>query len=128
MIQAQGRGFIFSEGAMRILTEHDFEKVFGADSSINIYEKYLSFYKSLESHESILLERINGISLSDILYSKYYWFLKLKRENERINGMDAGYDQQADDLVVSIYEYSGVDFDADIYAKSIETIENLVYG
>ena len=93
MIQAQGRGFIFSEGAMRILTEHDFEKVFGADSSINIYEKYLSFYKSLESHESILLERINGISLSDILYSKYYWFLKLKRKHERANGADAGYDQ-----------------------------------
>lgn len=113
---------------MRILTEHDIETVFGTDNSINTFEKYLLFYKYLENHVNIFLEKLDGISLSDVLYSKYYWFLKLKKENERISGTDVGFDEQAYDLIVNIYEYSGIIFDAEVYAETIKIIENLVYS
>ena len=112
---------------MRILTEQDIEKVYSPGNKTSSYEKSLSFYQFLENNEGVLLENIIGITLSDVLYSKYYWFLMLKKENERINGTDAGYDQLAHKLLVSIYEYSGVHFDANEYAESIRIIENLVY-
>lgn len=113
---------------MQILTECDIETVFGTDNSISTYEKYLSFYKLLENHANIFLEKLESVSLSDVLYSKYYWFLKLKKENEQTHGVDAGFDEQAYDLLVRIYEYSGIIFDAEVYAEAIKTIENLVYS
>jgi len=111
---------------MKILTERDIENFFGIDKNLNVYERYLSFYKALENCTDIHLKKMMGISPSDLLYSKYYWFLKLKKENELLNGVDVGYDQQAYKLFINIYEYSGLDFDPNVFTKCIKIIENLV--
>ena len=108
--------------------EHDIENLFGTSDKMNSYEKFLYFYKLLDNNESVFLEKLNGIEYSDILYSKYYWFLRLKKENELTNGVDVGFDQQADELGISIYEYSGIDFDMEVFAKLLKEVENLVYG
>ena len=113
---------------MKILIERDMLNLFAVDKAMSIYEKYLSFYNALENCVHDQLGGIVGISPSDILYSKYYWFLKLKRQNELLNGLDAGYDQQAFELLVSIYEHSGVVFDPNIFAESIKAIETLAYS
>ena len=110
---------------IQLIRKEDMTNLFPLDDDTSsLYEKYLFFYTMLDQKEKEILERMEDISLEDILYSKYYWFLKLKKEHEKtINGEDAGFDQRAFELAVSIYERS----DADIDVNCLEAVENLVY-
>ena len=91
---------------MRILTEEEILSIFSLSFCGSSCERYLSFYTLPENNEQTILDSTTGVSLSDILYSKYYWFLKFKQENENVSGKDSGYDQQAYGLMMSIYEDS----------------------
>ena len=105
--------------------EQDIDKYFTVDKNLDVYEKYVLFYKVLEKCNDNYIEKMDSFSTLDVLFSKYYWFLKLKKENELLNGADAGYDQMADKLLINIYEYSGIGFDPDIFAEYIKIVENM---
>lgn len=60
------------------------------DDQLNRFYNYWYF---LEEHEEELRGRKNT-SLETILYSKYYWFLRLSEKFYEIYGFDAGMEQQ----------------------------------
>ncbi len=53
------------------------------------------------------------ISEIELLYNRYYWFLKVARGQQRRHGPDAGMDQQA----FQILEHAGIEFDWDEVQK-----------
>lgn len=65
-------------------------------------QSLLNCYLLLTKHPDIVFEHLPGISKKDLLYNRYYQFIKFKKEYRATHGDDAGMEQQAFQLLEEI--------------------------
>lgn len=70
----------------------------------------------LEEHVQEILS-LNKYSITDILYSRYYWFTKFLVRYERLYGKDAGMEQQQFQIIEAM-DYEGI-----VHCETLEEIE-----
>lgn len=69
-----------------------------SDAFLNKLLTYWSFFEEKEDE----IQKIAGLSLDTILYSKYYWCTRFAKEFVRLYGYDAGVRQQQYQIVEEI--------------------------
>lgn len=85
------------------------------DEQINTLLSYWIFFDEKETEIKDLL----GVSLEDILYSKYYWCTKFKKRFNMLYGKDAGIDQQQYKIIEEMTQRI-----ADVNWEQIQMIED----
>lgn len=82
------------------IIKHNIEEVLMASNYVfkekyqdNPLNGFYNFCYFLHKYEEELIETKN-VSLDTVLYSKYYWFSRLRDRFHEVYGSDAGIDQQ----------------------------------
>lgn len=79
----------------------------------------LQYYLFLTEYPNSIYSHLDGLNEEDLLYNRYYWFIKFKQKYNSQKGYDAGLEQEAFKLIEEIEQQ----LEAGVNWSIIEQIE-----